>query len=166
MGAEDATGPVLGWLLRQAHRALVNRIARDLAAVGFSDLRPAHFTVFQHLEADGSRLTDLAARAQITKQSMGALVDDLERWRYVERIADPSDGRVRLVRLTRRGWTAEATASATIAAFEREWAERVGAERMRAFQSVLEEMAATTDSAGGRNAAGPSSEPRNATSQL
>ena len=80
------------------------RIAEGLAEAGFDDVRPAHTTVFQHIKAEGSRLSELAERAQITKQSMGYLVDYLEEHRYVERRADPSDRRASLIFLTEWGW--------------------------------------------------------------
>ena len=145
MDGKPALEPMLGALLRRPLRALTARVAVDLAAAGFADLRPAHFAVFQQLDADGARLTDLAARAQMTKQSMGALVDDLERWGYVERVPDPADGRVRIVRRTERGWAVSRVARASIRAFEAEWERRVGAERMRQFRTVLEEFAAAMD---------------------
>jgi DNA-binding MarR family transcriptional regulator len=145
MDEEIVLEPMLGALLRLPLRELNVRVADGLAAAGFVDLRPAHFAVFQHLEAGGSRLTDLAARAQVTKQSMGALVDDLERWGYVERAPDPTDGRVRIVRRTARGWVVERVARASVRAFEEEWRQRVGAQRMRQFRSMLEEFAATLD---------------------
>jgi DNA-binding MarR family transcriptional regulator len=131
--------PMLGALLRRPLRALTGRVHTDLTAAGYVDLRPAHLTVFQHLDAAGSRLTDLAARAAMTKQSTGALVDDLERGGYVARIPDPADGRARIVRRTERGWTVEQVARASVRAFEAEWVARVGEERMRQFRSVLEE---------------------------
>jgi len=148
MGGETTLEPMLGALLRRPLRALTARVAADLAAAGFADLRPAHFAVFQQLDAAGSRLTDLAARAHMTKQSMGALVDDLERRGYVERAPDPADGRARIVRRTERGWAVERAARASVAAFEAEWAERVGAERMRQFRAVLEEFAASAPGGG------------------
>ena len=48
-------------------------------------------------------MSELAARAQITKQSMAELVAHLEQYGYVERIPDPADGRAKLVRATIRG---------------------------------------------------------------
>lgn len=140
-----ALEPLLGAQLRSLLRTLTARVASDLAAVGFTDLRPAHFSVFQQLDRTGSRLTDLAARAQMTKQSMGALVDDLERWGYVERLPDPSDGRARIVLRTDRGWSVERVARSSIRAFEAEWETRVGTERMRQFRSVLEEFPTETN---------------------
>ncbi len=142
MDEKPVLEPMLGALLRRPLRALTLRVASDLAAAGFTDLRPAHLTVFQQLDADGSRLTDLAARAQMTKQSMGALIDDLARWGYLERIPDPADGRARIVRRTERGWAVERTARASVRAFETEWTARIGAARMARFRSVLEEFAA------------------------
>ena len=141
---------MLGALLRIPFQAVTARVAADLAASGFADLRPAHLSVFQHLDPTGSRLTDLAARAQVTKQSMGALVDDLERWGYVERVADATDGRVRLIRRTERGWAVERAARASIRAFEEEWGRRIGPERMRQFRGVLEEFAAALDAEAAR----------------
>lgn len=125
--------------MRRPLRALSERVGQDLARAGFTDLRVTHLVVFQVLAADGSRLTDLAARAFVTKQSMGALVDDLAGWGYLERVPDPADGRARLIRRTARGWRAERTARASVAAFEKAWARRVGPERMRQFRRVLEE---------------------------
>jgi DNA-binding MarR family transcriptional regulator len=133
--------PMIGALMRRPLHALSVRVAADLASAGFTDLRPAHLTVFQQLDAEGSRLTDLAARAHMTKQSMGALVDDLERWGYVVRIPDAVDGRVKIVRRTERGWAVERAARASVAAFEADWTARVGAERMQQFRRVLEEFA-------------------------
>ncbi|MGF0317793.1 MarR family winged helix-turn-helix transcriptional regulator [Nocardia fluminea] len=54
----------------------------------------------------GTRLTDLAAQAQVTKQTASTLADHLVRAGYLERVADPTDGRARLLRLTPTGRTA------------------------------------------------------------
>ena len=51
--------------------------------------------VFQRIAPDGSRLTDLAEQAQMSKQSAGVLVDQLERFGYVRRVSDPADGHAR-----------------------------------------------------------------------
>ena len=144
MDGETVLEPMLGALLRRPLQALTIRVATDLAAAGFADLRPAHLVVFQQLETGGSRLTDLAARAHMTKQSMWALVDDLEQLGYVERIPDPADKRARIVRRTERGWAVERAARASVRAFEEEWTQRVGADRMQQFRGVLEDFSGTS----------------------
>ena len=96
--------------------------------------------VFQHIQPEGSRLTDLAEQAQITKQSMGPLVNHLEACRYVERIPDPRDGRAKLARLTARGWALDDAAREIMSQTETEWAEKLGQERFAALKQTLKEL--------------------------
>lgn len=142
---EGDLAPMLGARLRVLFQAINDRIAADLAAAGFRDLRPAHFVVFQHL-GPSARATDLAGRAQMTKQSMGALVDDLERWGYVERVPDPADGRARIIRRTERGWAIDRIARAAVRDLDAEWAQQVGDDRMEVFRGVLTELGASIES--------------------
>lgn len=96
--------PNLAILLREPFLAFIAELFRRLQQAGYGDLRISHLVVFQHIDPAGSRLTELAAKAQMTKPSMGYLVEYLEAAGYVERLPDPSDGRARLVHLTERGW--------------------------------------------------------------
>jgi DNA-binding MarR family transcriptional regulator len=140
MTEDRADRRMIGALLRRPSQAIVRRLDRDLRAAGYVDLRPAHFVVFQHLRPAGSHLTDLAEQAQITKQSMGYLVDYLEAHGYVERAPDPEDGRARIIRLTERGRALERDARAIIQCIEDEWAKRLGADRFEQLVDALEEL--------------------------
>ena len=97
----------LARLLLEARRELAHDLDADMAERGYPELRPAHTALFLSIDRrSGSRLVDLAEEARVTKQAMMAIVDDLE-WRgYVRRIADPTDTRAKLVRLTTRGRSA------------------------------------------------------------
>jgi DNA-binding MarR family transcriptional regulator len=86
-----------------AHRCLVAALMTRLAARGYGDLTPAFTGVMPLLNAPGTRSTVLAQQAGITKQAMGRLIQELEARRYVERVADPTDNRAKIVRLTKRG---------------------------------------------------------------
>jgi len=136
-GSSGHEQPNLGILLRDSFQEVVRRVSVGLAEAGFDDLRPAHTAVFQHIEAAGSRLTDLAERAQITKQSMGYLIDHLERCGYLERRPDPSDRRAALISLTDRGWEQVRAALRIIAAVEEEWAAELGQSRMQQLRELL-----------------------------
>jgi DNA-binding MarR family transcriptional regulator len=68
-----------------------------------SQVSAAHIHITRHLALKGSRLTDLAQRAGMTKQAMGDLVDQCEAWGLVLREADPNDTRARRVRFTPTG---------------------------------------------------------------
>ena len=113
-------------LLQQAAHEMIDELVVRLAAAGYADIRPAHGRVFENIDAGGSRLTELADRARMTHPSMSELVTSLQRLGYVERVADPSDGRSRLVRLTRKGRAAQRTALDEIAKIETAWLEPLG----------------------------------------
>jgi DNA-binding MarR family transcriptional regulator len=91
-------------------------------------LRMAHLHVFGNIKADGSRLSDLAAWAGMTRPSMAELVDQLEAQELLERRPDPTDGRAKLVMLTAAGWDAIRTGQEIIARIEADYAQRVGAQ--------------------------------------
>src|SRR5262245_43413942 len=95
-------GPLLGALLRLAHQSLVRRVLDELSDVGYDDVQASHFAPMQALwdHPEGLRVTELAAKARITKQSMGELVGQLVRRGYLARIDDPEDGRAWKVRIT------------------------------------------------------------------
>src|SRR5687768_13459295 len=119
---------MIGALLRVPFYAVMTAIHKRLSSSGFDDLRPAHLVVFQHIDLDGTRLTELADRALMTKQSMGYLVDYLEEHGYVERTSDPTDGRARVVRLTDHGWQIQRVAFLAGKELEERWAEALGEE--------------------------------------
>jgi len=127
-------------LLFTAAESLVGELRLRMAQAGYGDVREAHGCVFGNIEPDGMRLTELAERAGMTKQAVGEAVSDLEGLGYVERAADPSDGRAKIIRLTALGAAAQRTAFEIIGAIEQEWAARYGAERVRAMRSLLIEI--------------------------
>ncbi|MFT3830561.1 MAG: MarR family winged helix-turn-helix transcriptional regulator [Opitutaceae bacterium] len=93
----------LGSLLQAPYRALRRRVYGRLAERGFPEIRPAHSAVLRHILPEGSRPTELAAAAGLTKQSMAYLVEHLTTAGVVRTVPDPEDGRARLVQLTARG---------------------------------------------------------------
>jgi DNA-binding MarR family transcriptional regulator len=140
-GAELNTG----LLLFIPYRALENRVLRAVAAAGFDDITLAQARVLQRVGPAGSRLTELAAAAQVTKQTAGFLVDQLEAAGYVRRRPDPSDGRARLVEVAERGLAAAAVAGPVVAEVEAEWTAHLGAERMAGLRSALVALREVTD---------------------
>lgn len=146
-GSSRHQQPNIGILFRDLSQTVVRRVTAELADAGFGDIRPAHTSVFQHIDADGSRLTDLAERAQISKQSMGYLVDYLEERGYLDRQPDPDDRRVTLICLTERGWDEIRAALAIIAQVEDEWAQLLGKTRMRELRKTLHELRQHTEQA-------------------
>ena len=100
---------------------MVAELVERIAAAGYTDIQTAAHTVFENIDRDGTRLTELAARADMTHQSMGELVATLEERGYVVRRPDPTDGRARLVCLTAKGKQLTRIALREIAAIEADW---------------------------------------------
>ena len=103
-------GRLLGHALRRfdervlylmAHNIDVPLALSNLAAR--AQISAAHIHITRHLELDGTRLTDLAQKAGMSKQAMGDLVDQCEAWGLVTRAPDSRDARARLVRFTPTG---------------------------------------------------------------
>lgn len=118
---------MIGALVSILSLELRQRVAAALAAEEvFDDYRPTHQAVFQWLGPDGDRVSDLAQRAGMTRQSMAELVDYLEAHGYVERVPDPSDGRAVLVRRTDRGWMVNRVARRVVEETQAEWARTLG----------------------------------------
>jgi DNA-binding MarR family transcriptional regulator len=116
------------------------RIAKRFAARGHAEVRPPHGNIFQFLDDGGTRVSMLAERAQITKQSMAELVAHLERHGYLKRVPDPADRRARLVLSTEKGKEIYAIAREVIAEIEAEWTARLGRGKMRELRTILEEL--------------------------
>jgi DNA-binding MarR family transcriptional regulator len=129
-------------LLGTAFDAFAEELERRLADTEYNDIRISHGCVFGTIDPGGSRLTDLAARARMTKQSVGEVTSDLEQRGYVERVPDPSDGRAKIIRLTERGHAAQAFGRDLIDEIEQDWADQFGAERVAALREALEAITA------------------------
>jgi DNA-binding MarR family transcriptional regulator len=139
---ENSFRPPLIRLLDNAFDAFVEEMTLRVAQTPYSDVRITHGCVFGNIQPEGSRLTYLAERANMTKQSVGEVTTELERLGYVERVPDPNDGRAKIIRLTERGRAAQALGLGIIDEIEREWAERYGAERVAALREALEAVTA------------------------
>jgi DNA-binding MarR family transcriptional regulator len=135
----------LGVLCFYPHRAMEARVLAALAEAGFGDLTSAQGRVAARIGRDGTRLTELAARALVTKQTAGHLVDQLERSGYVERVPDPSDARARLVRMAARGHAAVAVARQVEVDVEAEWTAHLGEEATAQLREALTRLREVTD---------------------
>jgi DNA-binding MarR family transcriptional regulator len=117
-----AIGQLLIGLLREFRRELFT----PAELRGYGDLREPHLQIFGSVGIDGVRLTELAARAQLSLASTSELVSELERLGYLERRPDASDGRAKLIHPTARGRRALDDAGDRVAEIEQRWAEVVG----------------------------------------
>jgi DNA-binding MarR family transcriptional regulator len=123
-------------MLGQAYSLLGFRIVDGVVGSGHP-IKPSHSAVFAQIEPGGSRLTKLAAGANITPQSMGVIVDELEELGYVTREPDPSDRRAKLITLTPQGRAAVEAGEATITGLEEDLVDVLGERGARQLRSLL-----------------------------
>jgi len=98
------------WRMRSVNRVLVlasGAFVHDVLHVvhesGFDAVAEVHLTLFRNLDLGGTRLTEIASRARMTKQGMAELVDKAEELGFVARQPDPGDGRAKIVVFTPAG---------------------------------------------------------------
>ena len=103
-------GRLLGHALRRFDERVLWLMTRDvLVPLALSNLAArdqvgaAHIHITRHLALKGSRLTDLASSAGMSKQAMGDLVTQCEAWALVTRQTDAHDKRAKKVMFTNDG---------------------------------------------------------------
>jgi DNA-binding MarR family transcriptional regulator len=134
-----------GVLLFIPYRHIENRILQAVKDAGFDDVTLAQARVFQRIAPGGSRLTDLAEQAQMTKQSAAGLVDELERMGYVRRVPDPNDRRARLIQIDERGRKAAQAAQAAHDEIQAEWRSHLGTRRFDQLRETLQQLREITE---------------------
>lgn len=105
----DSPPPYVGYSLRVVWLWTWDLIMNAVVRAGYDDVSAAHIGLFGFPGLDGRRLTDIARRMQVTKQSVHQSLDHLEQHGYLVREPDPTSGRSRLVRLTPRGHALQET---------------------------------------------------------
>jgi DNA-binding MarR family transcriptional regulator len=131
-------------LMFVAYRSVENRVLAAVLEAGFP-VTLAQARIAQRIGPHGTRLTALAEQAQVTKQTAGALVDQLEAAGYVERRPDPTDARARLVCMSGHGARAWAVATAELERVQAEWKAHLGAREWAALQRSLTRLREITD---------------------
>ena len=136
----DMIEPGLARLLLEAFRALDAEVGGALRDLGVAELRPSQAVALLHVDRTGTRLSALAQRAEISKQAMMQLIDELSAMGCLRRTPDPPDARAKVVRLTAKGLRHRAAARKAIANVESRARRRLGNRRYDALRATLTEL--------------------------
>jgi DNA-binding MarR family transcriptional regulator len=138
----QATRENLGYLLAKASQRWNELLAEGFTAEGFPEVRPSYGSVLiPLLEEDGLRMSEIARRARLTKQTITTLVRLCERDGLVERSPDPEDGRATIVTLTQHARRFEPAAERVLGRLEREVRALFGARQRATLRSMLTALA-------------------------
>ncbi|MGX9394000.1 MarR family winged helix-turn-helix transcriptional regulator (plasmid) [Nitrobacteraceae bacterium UC4446_H13] len=135
----------IGRRLNEAVRVFESRILALLRMKGHDQLTLSHINLTRNLDEGGTRLTELARRAAMTKQSMGEMVDQVVRTGLIKKMPDPSDGRAKLVCFTKAGFVWLEAFRQSLEQAEREMRDELGDEAVSSIIDMLGRYIAVAD---------------------
>jgi DNA-binding MarR family transcriptional regulator len=138
-GEGDLAPPTAGALLRMTYQGIRERQFAALTGKGFDDLNQPLLNVFLYPPPNRIRPSELAERANMTKQAMNYLLGQLEGRGYIERRVERGSSR-RLVFLTNRGWQVREIILAVVTEVEAEWRSVLGQQRFDKFMNTLRQL--------------------------
>jgi DNA-binding MarR family transcriptional regulator len=110
-----------------------------LRAMGYP-LSPAHLNVMPHLDIDGTRLSELAQRAHMTRQSAWELLRTMEAHGYLKRETDPKDSRAHIISYTDKGIDLLRDVCLVIMRLEEDLANRIGKKAVKGLAAALKDI--------------------------
>ena len=126
-----------GRLLYEGYELYNARLLQSLVPAGFPGIRNTHFNLLRHLDAGGTRMSDLASRANVTKSAMTALVRACQDLDLVVVEQSGDDARARMVRFSPRGLQLMRRIRKTLLTIERDLADHLGAAAYDQFRLTL-----------------------------
>ncbi|MCV7193564.1 MarR family winged helix-turn-helix transcriptional regulator [Mycolicibacterium brumae] len=130
----------IGQLLIRLLAEFRTELAAPRAELGYGDIRNPHLQILGNLRMGGIRLTELAARAQLSPAAASELVNDLDALGYLTRRPDPADGRAKLIDLSPRGRQLMTDAGKRVAEIETRWGDLVGADRFADMRDTMQSL--------------------------
>ncbi|HWD80586.1 MAG TPA: MarR family winged helix-turn-helix transcriptional regulator [Kribbella sp.] len=132
-------------LVDRANRAMQTDMVRRAHADGHTEVKMAHNSVFGTLHAGGARAADMAARAGITRQSMGEVIRDMVALDLLEMRPDPEDRRAKVVDYSAHGLAVATDGFRYLIELDRRLEEEFGAEKYAAAREVLDRLVEILD---------------------
>ena len=129
-------------LLLGSSRALNRLVVLALQRRGHKKFRSTHLSLTSNIDLHGTRLNVLAARANMTKQAMWELANELEKCGYVKRRIDEKDRRNRIIAFTESGWKLKMDNIEVFREIEAELETKVGKRSYDALRGTLRAIAA------------------------
>ena len=127
----------LGWLLGRADLLFAEGVTRTINERGFSGIRLVHIALIRNVDENGTRISEIAKRAGMTKQATGQLVAEFVELGYIKLVPDPEDGRAKVARYTAKGKRLLLAIVASIEETETAVAKAIGPKELEALKNTL-----------------------------
>ena len=133
-------GFILPLLLAGAFRELIDTLHAELAKHGHGQARPIHGFALQAIGPDGTTVSELGRRLGVTKQAAAKTAAGLAEVGYITRQPSPHDARATVLTRTPRGQEMLDLSATIFEQLRRDWARRLGAEKVTAIEDGLAEI--------------------------
>jgi DNA-binding MarR family transcriptional regulator len=130
-----------GRLLLNAFRFFEQGLMVRLHQAGYQEIRRVHLSVLRQVDFSGTRVTVLADRVGVTKQAISQFLSECEELGFLERRADPTDGRAKLVYFTAKGHEFMSNVKRVVQSTEREIVATLGANEVERLREGLKKLA-------------------------
>ncbi len=118
-------------------RVINQQIVEGLNSAGNSELKATHTTLLSNLDLGGCTISQVAAKADISKQAMGRLTTELTSLGYIHVESDPLDKRSSILLFTEEGIELMQSSFEIMESIEARCAEVVGKKQYDGFVKHL-----------------------------
>lgn len=134
---KNSTDLLLSRLLVKSYRILKTINASYLESLAYHHVKIGHIMLMMNLSKEGSTSIELSKRAQISKQAMSKLVNELAKKGFLELVRHPEDQRAILVRSTEIGNKFLEDLNLCRVHVENEFADKIGKEKLTNLKEIL-----------------------------
>ena len=130
-------GAELALLLLGGFHSMVDDVVAGLDSRGHAGVRPVHEFALRAIDAGADTASELGRRLSVSKQAAAKTIAALQQLGYVDREADPSDGRRKPIRVTPRGYELMSIGAALFDDVRDRWAAQIGVQQLDTLQAHL-----------------------------
>ena len=130
----------LGRMLYDLYRRYDGYVVHRLHQLGFDEIRPVHTNIIREVALTGTVLGEIAARANVTKQSASQVVKELVELGYLRAMIDPADARTRVVIFSDRGMALINSLGRIFEELDSKFSAHIGGEELARLRSSLSEL--------------------------
>jgi DNA-binding MarR family transcriptional regulator len=130
-------------LLLHGFDAMVDEVVAQLGSRGHPGTTAAHEFALQAVDDGAQTASELARSLGVSRQAAAKSITALEELGYVERRADPSDGRRKQLIVTAHGYDLVRIGAALFDDIRARWSAQLGREHLEAIEAGLLALVAT-----------------------
>ena len=119
---------------------MVDEVVAGLDERGHAGVRPVHEFALRAIDNGAETASELGRRLSVSRQAAAKTIAALQAMGYVDRDADPSDGRRKRLQVTPRGHEMVSIGASLFDDVREHWAAQIGSRQLEALEAHLGEL--------------------------